>query len=107
MITVSALYPSSDEGSFDRSYYLEEHIPMVVSKLGNACTNVTVEFGSSGVEPGSAPPYVALARFGFESVDAFLHVFSPNAAAILGDIPNFTNIAPAIQVNEVALGGGT
>jgi hypothetical protein len=29
--------------------------------------------------------------------------FAPNAAALQGDIPNYTDVAPVIQVNEVLI----
>jgi hypothetical protein len=36
-------------------------------------------------------------------VEAFQSAFLPVAAEIQGDIPRFTNIAPAIQISEVKL----
>jgi uncharacterized protein (TIGR02118 family) len=39
----------------------------------------------------------------FDSVEAFQAAFSPHAGAIMGDIPNYTNVQPTIQVSEVKL----
>ena len=39
----------------------------------------------------------------FESAEAFQQSFGPHAEAILGDIPNFTNTQPTIQLSEVKL----
>jgi hypothetical protein len=36
-------------------------------------------------------------------VDAFQKAFGPHAGEILGDIPNYTNIKPIVQVSEVTL----
>jgi hypothetical protein len=39
----------------------------------------------------------------FESVDDFHKAFDPNATSIMGDIPNYTNVQPVIQVGEVMI----
>jgi uncharacterized protein (TIGR02118 family) len=39
----------------------------------------------------------------FESVQAFQAAFAPHAAEITGDIPNYTNTQPTIQISEVKL----
>jgi uncharacterized protein (TIGR02118 family) len=39
----------------------------------------------------------------FDSVDAFQAAFEPHAQSIMGDIPNYTNLQPTIQVSDVKL----
>jgi uncharacterized protein (TIGR02118 family) len=39
----------------------------------------------------------------FDSVESFQTAFGPHAGAIMGDIPNYTNVQPTIQVSEVKL----
>ena len=101
MIKVSVLYPNSDNVSFDMNYYCSSHIPMVKKKLGSACKNVAVEGGLAGGAPDSPPLYVAMGHLYFDTVDDFQSAFGPHAEAIMGDIPNFTNVEPVIQVSEV------
>jgi uncharacterized protein (TIGR02118 family) len=36
----------------------------------------------------------------FDSAEAFGAAFGPNADKILGDIPNFTNVEPSVQLDE-------
>jgi len=36
----------------------------------------------------------------FESVEDFQESFGPNAKQILGNLPNFTNSEPVIQIRE-------
>ena len=36
MIKVSVLYPKNPDGTFDMSYYLATHIPLVREKLASA-----------------------------------------------------------------------
>jgi uncharacterized protein (TIGR02118 family) len=39
----------------------------------------------------------------FDSVPAFQQAFAPHAAEIMGDIPNYTNTTPVLQISEVTL----
>ena len=103
MIRVTVLYQNAEGGKFDMHYYCNKHIPMVKQKLGAACKRIDVDQGLGGPEPGSKPAFVAIAHVLFDSVDAFQKAFGPHADAIMGDIPNYTDIQPIIQLNEVKL----
>jgi uncharacterized protein (TIGR02118 family) len=103
MIKVSVLYPNSDGSKFDMEYYCDTHIPLVQGKLGSALKGTMVEQGLGGAEPGSSPTYAAMGHLLFESVEAFQGAFGPHAEAILGDLPNFTDVQPTIQVSEVKI----
>jgi uncharacterized protein (TIGR02118 family) len=101
MIKVSVLYPSGKGNTFNMDYYLAAHIPLVRRLSGAALKRVEVEQGIGGLVPGSAPAYLAMGHLFFESVTAFQAAFAPNAAVITGDIPNYTNAQPTIQISEV------
>jgi uncharacterized protein (TIGR02118 family) len=103
MIKVSVLYPNAAGKNFDIGYYCDTHMPMVQKKLGSACKRIAVENGLGGGAPGSAPPYLAMGHLYFDSVDAFQTAFAPHADAIMGDIPNYTNTQPVIQISEVKI----
>ena len=103
MIKVSVLYPNTEGASFDMSYYCDTHIPMVRQKLGEACKGIAVEEGLGGGEPGSQATYVAMGHLYFETLEAFQTSFGPHADAIMGDIPNYTQIEPTVQVSEVRI----
>jgi uncharacterized protein (TIGR02118 family) len=103
MISVCVLYPRTERSRFDLDYYVNKHIPMTIKCLGSALTGVTVEAGVSGTEPGSSPANAVVCRLLFESVDSFLAAFGPNAEKIQGDMPNYTDVAPVIQINEVKI----
>ena len=103
MIKVSVLYPNTAGSRFDMTYYLNKHIPMVQQKLGVALKGTSVEQGLGGAEPGSPPAYVVMGHLLFESAEAFQQSFGPHSEAIVGDIPNYTNTQPTIQVSEVKL----
>ncbi len=103
MIKLSVLYPAGDNAKFDMDYYCKSHMPMVKQKLGAACKGIAVEQGMAGGAPGAAPTYVAMGHVYFDSVAEFQTAFTPHAAEIMGDIPNYTSIQPVIQISEVKM----
>ena len=103
MIKVSVLYPSKKGAKFDMDYYCDSHLPLVARKLGAALTGMEVHQGLAGGAPESPPPYVAMVHLTFDSVAAFQQAFGPNADAISGDMPNYTDIEPIIQISEVKM----
>jgi len=46
---------------------------------------------------------LAMGHLLFESVEAFEGSFGPHANQIVGDVPNYTNIQPVIQVSQVMM----
>ena len=103
MIRVIVLYPDGPGAKFDMAYYTSKHMPLVQRKCGLACKSIAAEKGVGGAEPGSKPAYLAIGYLTFDSVDAFQNSFGPHAGEIVGDIPNYTNIKPIIQISEVTL----
>jgi uncharacterized protein (TIGR02118 family) len=101
MITVNVLYPNKDGAKFDMSYYLSSHIPMVKRLLGAALKGCVVEQGLGGAAPGSKAEFGTLCHLRFDSVEAFQQAFGPHAAQITGDIPNYTNVQPIIQLSDI------
>jgi uncharacterized protein (TIGR02118 family) len=103
VIKVSVFYPNTTGSTFDMSYYVDKHMPMVQQRLGAALKGASVEHGLGGGQPGSPPTYVAMGHLLFDSVEAFQEAWGPHAEAIVGDVPNYTNTQPTIQVSEVKL----
>jgi uncharacterized protein (TIGR02118 family) len=105
MIRISILYPNTDGSRFDMAYYVEKHMPRSISLLSAhpGFKGVSVEKGVGGATPGSPPAYSAMCHFLFESAEAFLAAFMPHAPELQGDIPNYTDVTPTIQVNEVLI----
>jgi uncharacterized protein (TIGR02118 family) len=105
MVKISILYPNKPGGRFDFRYYTARHMPRSIELLGAhpGFKGVSVERGVSGAAPGSAPEYVAMCHFHFGSADEFLQAFMPNAPELQGDIPNYTDLQPVIQINEVLI----
>ena len=105
MIKISILYPNTPGSRFDLGYYVDVHMPRSIELLGAhpGFRGVSVERGIGGGLPGTDAAYVAMCHFLFGSVDEFMEAFAPHAAELQGDMPNYTDIAPTIQVNEVLI----
>lgn len=101
MIKVTALYAYDAGKRFDIDYYRDKHIPMVKGALGAACKGVSLDIGLSGRAPDSAPPFAAMAHMLFDSLEAFRAAIAPHAARFSGDAPNYTDIAPLMQISKV------
>lgn len=100
MITVSVLYPATDGAPFDHDYYRSKHIPLLREKLGAALKGTRIERGV-GDGMGGPPPFVAAVHMTFDSVDAFGAAMMPVAGEVIGDVANYTTIAPVMLVSEV------
>ena len=103
MIKVSVLYPKQEGSRFDMDYYCATHMPLAQKLLAPAIKGIAVEQGICGNTPDSPPTYAAMGHLLFESVEAFLAAFVPNATALVDDIPNYTNVQPTIQISEVKI----
>ena len=103
MIKVSVMYPNAEGKHFDMDYYVNKHVPLVGQLLGDVLKGVTVEKGLGSVEPGSSATFAGMGNMYFDTVEDFGKSFGPNADEIMGDLPNFTNIEPVVQISEVMI----
>ncbi|TPG22346.1 EthD family reductase [Sphingomonas koreensis] len=100
MIVVTVTYPASPGSRFDWDYYTANHLPLVNESFGpTGMTGVYALKGLSAPDGGPAP-YVAIANLAFPDTDAVQASFGgEQAAAVMGDISNFTDILPIVQIN--------
>ena len=101
MIQVSVLYPNSEGKKFDLDYYMNKHVALVTTLLGDALKGASIEKGLSGPVPGSPASFLVTGRMFFDSLESFQEAFGPNAEKIMADIANFTDIEAIIQIGEV------
>ncbi len=95
MFRVAILYPTTEGATFDHDYYLKSHIPMVAARLGENCT-------SWGVDKVLDGPYVAIGYLVVNNLEAFGASMAEHGAEIIGDVANYTSIAPQMVVSELA-----
>jgi uncharacterized protein (TIGR02118 family) len=105
MIKVTVMYANEPGARFDHAYYRDKHMPLVKARMGDRCKYYTVDKGLAGGAPGAPAPYVAMCHIFCDSVEAFQAGFGPHAKEIMGDIANYTDRTPLIQISEVAVGG--
>lgn len=103
MIKVNVMYPYTEGARFDHAYYRDLHMPMVKARLGKACAYYTVEQGVAGMAPDSPPAFVAMCAFFCDSAADFQAAMQRHGPEIMGDIVNYTDIKPLIQVSQVVV----
>ena len=106
MIKVSVMYPNKPGARFDHAYYLDKHMPMVKARMGAALQFYAVDKGLAGGGPGDPATYAVVAHLYCNSVDDFQRGFGPHAPEIMGDIANYTDQTPVVQISEVVVDKG-
>lgn len=101
MIKVTILYPNSAGKTFDMDYYSEKHMPMLEELLGDSLKLLAIDKGLSGRSPDEPIPYLAIGYLYFDKLSDYQNSFGPHAEKIVGDIPNYTNIQPVVQISRV------
>jgi len=104
MFKVSVMYPNKEGARFDHTYYRDKHMPLVKERLGDGCKSYTVDKGLAGGAPGAPATYVGMCHIYCDSLEAFQAGMAKHGKEIMGDIANYTDIAPVIQVSEVVVG---
>jgi uncharacterized protein (TIGR02118 family) len=105
MFNISSIYPNKNGSRFDFEYYLNVHMPRSIELLSKAkgFVKVSVEKGVDLQEHNITSNYVAMCHYYFETIEDFLNAFMANAEELQGDIKNYTDIEPIIQINEVKI----
>ncbi|MEO0572901.1 MAG: EthD family reductase [Bacteroidota bacterium] len=100
-IKVMILYPNEEGKTFNMDYYSQKHMPMVAKLFGEPLKSYSIDQGIAGRTPEEPLPFVAIGCFYFDQLSDYENAFGPNAEKILGDIPNYTNIQPVVQISEI------
>jgi len=103
MIKVTVMYANNPGARFDHQYYRDKHMPLVKARMGKSCKHYTVDKGLAGGAPDAPAPYIAMCHIFCDSVEAFQSGFVPHAQEIMGDIANYTDLSPVIQISEVVV----
>ena len=97
MERVTVVYPNKADAKFDFDYYMSKHIPWVAGLVGKS---IEVRRGISSAT-GAAAPFVCVATIPINSVAEFRAMFAKHGTEILADVPNYTNIEPIVQFDEI------
>ena len=102
MIVVSVLYPNTPGTHFDEAYYTARHIPLVKERWTSLGLQEVRLMRGLGTPDGGAAPYRMTALLSFDSTEALQRCAEAHGAEVFGDIPNFTDGKPVMQVSEPA-----
>jgi uncharacterized protein (TIGR02118 family) len=103
MIKVSVIYPNKPGMRFDHDYYRTKHLPLIKSRMGAALRYYTIDKGIADRDGRSSGVFAAMCHLLCESVGEYQSSFGPHAQEIDGDIRNFTDVTPIIQISEVVV----
>lgn len=96
MIRILVVYPRSEGSTFDADYYVKSHMPLVATKWPQV-TRWEVDLA------GADQPHHAVGYLYVPSMEALGEAMaSPATGDVMGDLPNYTNVAPQMYVGEVA-----
>jgi uncharacterized protein (TIGR02118 family) len=101
MVCVSVLYPHAPGKKFDHEYYARKHMPMVMNLCGSSgLIRYEIDRGLAGGAPGSPAPFASVGRLYFHNLEEFQTAMAAHKPEIFGDVPNYTDIEPQIQVSQ-------
>ena len=101
MIQVAVQYPRTEGAKFDMDYYVNKHCPLVSERCGDALRGATILEGLSGGMGGKPSANIAAVLLNFDSIDAFSAAMGPHMPEIMGDIPNYTDITPVLEISAI------
>lgn len=106
MVRISVIYPNQPGKKFDLDYYTGKHMPLVEQRLrGYGLVRWEVDKGLAGGAPGSPAPFVAVGHIYFQQLADFQKGIGAHGQELFGDVPNYTDIEPQVQIAEIVAGG--
>ena len=100
MIRASVMYPHQPGVQFNWDYYLGKHIPAVRRLTNVGLVRVEVDKGIGAGQQGAQAPFVCMAHMYFNNMEDMQKCMA-GASELMGDIPNFTNVQPQVQISEI------
>jgi hypothetical protein len=73
---------------------------MMLQLLGDNVLSTELRRGLQAVD-GSKAPYLCLLNTHIRNLQQFTQVMNEHSAQVLGDIANYSNLQPIIQIDEI------
>ncbi|MFM0730567.1 EthD family reductase [Paraburkholderia sediminicola] len=90
-VTIYVTYSGSADARFDRAWYVERHLPLVMTSWSQYGLESVTAFFPAGQQTRT----LAICECRFRDQGALDAAFnSPEAPAVMADVPRFTDIAP-------------
>lgn len=101
MLRVTVLYPNESGATFDWEYYQTSHMALLEERWGpHMARKPEVARGQAALPKGDAT-YMASAVAYFDDREALQAAMRAGGSDIPNDIPQFTNVQPVMQVDEL------
>lgn len=100
MFRLMVAYPTGEGHQFDFDYYCKTHMPLVEGFIGEDVIRSEVTRGVSTLGDDT-PPYMAIGHIYMHTMAGFERAVAEHLQDMLDDMPNYTNITPVVQIEEV------
>lgn len=100
MVTVMAMYPAN--ASFDRTYYVQKHMPLVHKNLEPHGLKKTEVHAIAGTVSGDPGPYHVVTLLYFDDMQTLKNALAtPEAEAVVADLSNVFGGDAVLLISEV------
>ena len=103
--TITVLYEPVAGSTFDLDYYMATHMPLVSERFSPFGLRSWRVLKGVDDQTGGAAKFSIIANLEFDTVEQFHEAAAAEGAAIFGDVPNFTNIAPVVVISDLVGAG--
>jgi len=97
---LAVYYPWQADAKFDYDYYRDKHLKMLADLYGKSVGKMVVRKGLRKGD-GSPPAFVTALTVEILAMEAYEAASKDIVPKLRADIPNFTNIIPTAQIEEV------
>ena len=97
---LAVYYPWQADAKFDYDYYRDKHLKMLADIYGKSVGKMQVRKGLRKGD-GSPPAFVTALTVEILSMEAYEAASKEHVPKLRADIPNFTNIIPVAQIEEI------
>ncbi len=101
-LCLTVLYPWQEDAKFDFAYYRDEHLVMLARLYGDAVGKMVVRKGLRKGD-GSPPAFIASVNIEILSMEGFEAAGKQHFPTLAADVPNFSNIKPVGQIEEIVV----
>jgi len=97
---LAVYYPWQADAKFDYDYYRDKHLKLLADLYGKSVGKMQVRKGLRKGD-GSPPAFVTALTVEILSMEAYEAAAKEHVAKLIADVPNFTNIKPTAQIEEI------
>ena len=97
---MTILYENGDDVHFDFDYYESTHMPLIASRYEGSINGFELRRGQPAPD-GTPPRFIATVTIWISDAEAFAVAGAKYQAALLADVPKFTNASLYAQRDRI------